>query len=322
MTLFCLPSCTSHELQPLDKSVFRSFEHFWDEEVVKFFRTNPDRSLTKDLFGKIFAPVWLKCMTMSNIQNGFRACGIWPFDEDAIPEEAFEPSALTQMENKSAYCDQSMPTATGTGNPTSSHTVIDLHAVHAGPSGLQTPVDAFPESQSDRSVSANYPTSPSFNSNKSPEPGPSGLQASVNPQHDTGRGTDHVSKALSFHEVLKTPKTMRIKRKSQKTKSLNYQATVVSRSLFIADRPTADTLVLPAKQCKTSKQTAKKNNGEDNEERELHEEHCESDWSCPACREIFVADMRQCEVCRLWYHEDCVGLTADDFFFICPHCDE
>ncbi|XP_072378057.1 uncharacterized protein [Diabrotica undecimpunctata] len=36
ITLFCLPSHTTHELQPMDKSVFKSFESFWDDEVLRF----------------------------------------------------------------------------------------------------------------------------------------------------------------------------------------------------------------------------------------------------------------------------------------------
>ncbi|GFN87778.1 tigger transposable element-derived protein 1-like [Plakobranchus ocellatus] len=33
ITLFCLPSNTIHELQPLDTAAFRSFEYHWDQEV-------------------------------------------------------------------------------------------------------------------------------------------------------------------------------------------------------------------------------------------------------------------------------------------------
>ena len=55
--LFCPPSNTTHELQPMDKSVFRAFEAYLDEEVLKFWRKHSDRSLTKDRFGKIFTPV-------------------------------------------------------------------------------------------------------------------------------------------------------------------------------------------------------------------------------------------------------------------------
>ncbi len=65
--LFCLPSNTTHELQPLDKSVYRSFEHYWDEEVLNFWRNRPDRQISKDVFRKLFTPVWSKAMRMENV---------------------------------------------------------------------------------------------------------------------------------------------------------------------------------------------------------------------------------------------------------------
>ena len=97
ITLFCLPANTTHELQPLDVAVFRSFEHYWDEEVQKFWRQRPDRALTKDLFGKIFTPTWNKALSITNIQNGFRKCGIYPLDQDALPDHAFAPSEVTRL---------------------------------------------------------------------------------------------------------------------------------------------------------------------------------------------------------------------------------
>ncbi|KAJ8869439.1 hypothetical protein PR048_028429 [Dryococelus australis] len=36
IALYCLPSNTTHELQPLDHSVSKSFENAWDDEVLKF----------------------------------------------------------------------------------------------------------------------------------------------------------------------------------------------------------------------------------------------------------------------------------------------
>ncbi|XP_050505987.1 uncharacterized protein LOC126884181 [Diabrotica virgifera virgifera] len=98
ITLFCLPSNTSHELQPMDKSVFKSFETFWDQEVLQFLTTNPGMAITKMRFGHIFTPVWLKAMTPSNIISGFAATGIYPFRPDAIPEAAFAPSLITHRE--------------------------------------------------------------------------------------------------------------------------------------------------------------------------------------------------------------------------------
>ncbi|KAK9679764.1 hypothetical protein QE152_g39740 [Popillia japonica] len=49
-------------------------------------------------FGEIFGKVWLKAMTPSNIISGFRATGIFPFNSDVIPESAFAPSLITQVE--------------------------------------------------------------------------------------------------------------------------------------------------------------------------------------------------------------------------------
>ncbi|CAB3259083.1 unnamed protein product [Arctia plantaginis] len=97
IVLYCLPSNTTHELQPLDKSVNKSYEHHWDEAVLNFLSVNPDRTLKKADFNKIFSQVWPKCMTHTNIVNGFKATGLYPYKPEAIPEEAFAPSVLSEI---------------------------------------------------------------------------------------------------------------------------------------------------------------------------------------------------------------------------------
>ena len=37
-------------------------------------------------------------MIISNIQSGFRKCGIFPFDSNIIPDHAFAPSDFTNVE--------------------------------------------------------------------------------------------------------------------------------------------------------------------------------------------------------------------------------
>ncbi|XP_050305584.1 uncharacterized protein LOC126742823 [Anthonomus grandis grandis] len=93
--LLCLPSNTTHELQPMDKSVFRSFESHWDQQLLEYWSQHPDRRLSKERFSDVFTPVWGKCMTINNICNGFRSTGIYPFSRNAIPEHAFAPSLPT-----------------------------------------------------------------------------------------------------------------------------------------------------------------------------------------------------------------------------------
>jgi len=86
----------------MDKTVFRAFETYWDEEVLKFWRQHPDRSISKERFGKFFTPVWNKAMsvTVTNIVSGFRVTGIFPFDRNTIPDAAFTPSDVTSEEKQ------------------------------------------------------------------------------------------------------------------------------------------------------------------------------------------------------------------------------
>lgn len=97
IVLYCLPSNTTHELQPLDKSVNKSYEHHWDQEVMAYTYQHPEQKITKQRFCKIFTKVWSKCMTQGNIVNGFKATGLFPLDPSAIPEEAYAPSILTRL---------------------------------------------------------------------------------------------------------------------------------------------------------------------------------------------------------------------------------
>ncbi|CAG9772060.1 unnamed protein product [Ceutorhynchus assimilis] len=47
-------------------------------------------------------------------------------------------------------------------------------------------------------------------------------------------------------------------------------------------------------------------------------------WYCHVCDEDEVANMRLCNMCLRYVHEDCVGLTVKDkeSFFICPSCSD
>lgn len=95
IVLYCLLSNTTHELQALDKSLYRSFEHHWDVEFHHYQAEHPDRKINKTSFKMILTQVWSKCMTHSNIVKGFRAVGFYPFNPNVIPETAFALSVIT-----------------------------------------------------------------------------------------------------------------------------------------------------------------------------------------------------------------------------------
>lgn len=87
--LICLLSHTTHFLQPLDRTFFKSLKCFYYDECNKFITTNPSRKLSRLQFGKILASAWNKSASVSNATSGFSATGIVPFNANAIPDYAF-----------------------------------------------------------------------------------------------------------------------------------------------------------------------------------------------------------------------------------------
>lgn len=102
IVLYCLPSNTTHELQPLDKSCYKPFETYWDEEVLQFLQRTRAKNIRRQDFNIIVTNVWARSMTIANIMSGFRGTGLYPLNPYIIPETAFAPSILTQRaaENK------------------------------------------------------------------------------------------------------------------------------------------------------------------------------------------------------------------------------
>ena len=95
---FCLPSHTTHWLQPLDKSFFKSLKSHWNEFGLKFLRENGGRKPKKTEFFSIFSSAWLLSTTVETAQVGFRGTGLFPLNSKVIPEHAFTPSLTTERE--------------------------------------------------------------------------------------------------------------------------------------------------------------------------------------------------------------------------------
>ncbi|KAH9642692.1 hypothetical protein HF086_014389 [Spodoptera exigua] len=318
ITLYCLPSNTTHELQPMDKSVYRSFEHHWDQELIKYVSQHPERTLNKTSFNVILSQVWPKCMTITNISNGFRATGLYPYNPDAIPEEAFAPSALSELPN-----------------PTNRENIAVLSA----------------ESGEQEISTANVEDSDG--SGTDTENLPLYLLLKNNPNAGTPQKIDNQSTTCEIHEFLPTPK-FKVLASAPRKKSMNYRAQEVTKDLF-GDRATNSTsqITVPSSRVEdvpstssmikintktpksasvtgctsaqpavaaTRKQTSVKTaslTADKLTESKPKRHDSKPSWYCLACKEERVDDMRQCLTCGVWYHEVCVGLIPADKIFYC-----
>lgn len=72
---FCLPAHTSHVLQPLDLGVFSAMKQYYGQEVNQL-RVPID----KNNFPNLLARARQRAFTRKNIESGFRAAGIFPYN--------------------------------------------------------------------------------------------------------------------------------------------------------------------------------------------------------------------------------------------------
>lgn len=283
ISLYCLPSNTTHELQPLDKAVFKSFEHHWDLELMKYWEDNPapSRTLKKERFGLVLTPVWEKCMSIANIQSGFRATGIYPFKPDVIPESAFSPSELSfrkpQLKEASVThseitdeSDDDIPLIRlAENNKLKSKSSFD-RLDGKGKQFLNNAKDVPPSTSKDNSESKIRILDVTI----------------VKPTSSSG------VKGKKFSELLKTPDMATAKATTPRRKALNYKGQLLKKNLFSQS-------TVPAEPSKNES------------------------WFCPACKKDTKLDMRMCVLCATWYHEICVGLSDNDLEdFLCPNCSE
>ena len=94
--LFCLPTHSSHETQPLDKGPFAPLKIHWREVCHKFMSENPGKVVTRFTFSKLFNEAWTKAMTIGNVSAGFQSTGIYPLNREALLPQKKKDNTLAE----------------------------------------------------------------------------------------------------------------------------------------------------------------------------------------------------------------------------------
>jgi hypothetical protein len=81
----CIPAHSSHFLQPLDVSCFGPLKLSYGKQVEKMMRMQITH-ITKDDFLAAFLEAYNASITSKNIQAGFKATGIAPYDPESVIE--------------------------------------------------------------------------------------------------------------------------------------------------------------------------------------------------------------------------------------------
>lgn len=90
-----MPNST-HILQPCDVSIFKPLKSYW-KEVTRAHNLNSKSPITKNNFGIIFKKAFDKVKPESII-NGFRTCGLYPFNPDAVDYNKCIPTRIAELQ--------------------------------------------------------------------------------------------------------------------------------------------------------------------------------------------------------------------------------
>jgi len=118
--LITLPPHSTHKMQPLDRTYFKSLKCAYRSECDSWMVTNPGKRISFFKVAPIFGRAFLKTATPDKAIHGFEACVIWPFIENVFSESDYAASAVTEEPEP---CDASKqmsdnPTMSGASNTT------------------------------------------------------------------------------------------------------------------------------------------------------------------------------------------------------------
>lgn len=97
--LLCLPSHTSHILQPLDIGVFKSFKTFFSKACRQYLAKNVGRVITEDILASVVGIAITQSHTPLNILGGFKKAGIYPFNPGEVSDRQVVPSKALKKSN-------------------------------------------------------------------------------------------------------------------------------------------------------------------------------------------------------------------------------
>ena len=90
--LLCLPTHTSHILQPLDVGVFKSFKSNFNKACGNYMKQNPGRVITADVLASLVGQAYPITFTPVNVLSGFKKTGIYPFNPSSVDDRQLAPS--------------------------------------------------------------------------------------------------------------------------------------------------------------------------------------------------------------------------------------
>ncbi|XP_034065436.1 uncharacterized protein LOC117542069 isoform X1 [Gymnodraco acuticeps] len=99
IVMLTLPPHTSHRMQPLDVTVYGPFKTLYNRALDGWMRSNPGKTVSIYQIAGLVNEAFLSAVTPRNITSEFKSTGIFPYNRDIFPEEAFAPFMVSDRPN-------------------------------------------------------------------------------------------------------------------------------------------------------------------------------------------------------------------------------
>ena len=132
--LLCLPSHTTHILQPLDVGVFKSFKSNFSKACHKFLMGRPGQVITTAAIASLIHDAWYISFTPLNILSGFKKCGIHPLNPGEVSDRQLAPSKAVNAACSSQPECISKPKTSATDNSSEAHGSAPTTSLHGSTS--------------------------------------------------------------------------------------------------------------------------------------------------------------------------------------------
>lgn len=97
VVIICFPPHCTHKLQPADVAFMKPLSTYYDHAASNWLRSHPGRVITMFQISEIFGQAYMQAATMSTAVNGFRKCGIWPYNQDNFSDVDFIAAETTNI---------------------------------------------------------------------------------------------------------------------------------------------------------------------------------------------------------------------------------
>ena len=92
VVLFCLPSHTTHALQPLDVGVYGPLKSRWGKILKEYKMETCAAVVDKTEFSGLLKKLWEESFEAKHLKAGFRKAGLCPLTTENISKSSFAPS--------------------------------------------------------------------------------------------------------------------------------------------------------------------------------------------------------------------------------------